>query len=113
MPSASDHHSLNVLIRKLESIGHLSDEERQAIQNLPAKTRVLKPGQDIVRDGDKPSQCCLILDGWACRYKILSQGRRQILSFHIAGDIADLQSLHLSVIDHRYGTLTTATVAFI
>jgi len=113
MPSASDHHSLYVLIRKLESIATLSTEERQAILSLPAKTRVLPPRQDIVRDGDKPSQCCLLLDGWACRYKLLSQGRRQILSFHVPGDIPDLQSLHLHTMDHSLGTLTEATIAFI
>jgi len=113
MPSASDTHSLNVLIRKLESIATLSDEERQAIQSLPVRTRVLQPRQDIVRDGDKPSQCCLLLDGWACRYKLLSEGRRQIFSFHVPGDIPDLQSLHLHTMDHSLGTLTEATVAFI
>jgi CRP-like cAMP-binding protein len=106
-------HSLRMLIRKLESIAHLSDEERQAIESLPIRTRVLQPRQDIVRDGDKPSQCCLLLDGWACRYKLLSEGRRQILSFHIPGDIGDLQSLHIQSMDHSLGTLTTATVAFI
>jgi CRP-like cAMP-binding protein len=102
-----------MLIRKLESIATLSDEERQAILSLPSKTRVLQAGQDIARDGDKPSQCCLLVDGWAYRYKILGEGRRQILSFHIAGDIPDLQSLHLHTMDHSLGTLTDATVAFI
>jgi len=113
MPSASDHHSLNVLIRKLESIATLSPEELQAILSLPVRTRVLEPRQDIVRDGDKPSQCCLLLDGWACRYKLLSQGRRQIFSFHVPGDIPDLQSLHIGTMDHSLATQTEATVAFI
>ncbi|GJE43582.1 Crp/Fnr family transcriptional regulator [Methylobacterium soli] len=113
MTSASDIHSKTVLVRKLESIATFSDEERQAILSLPSQTRVLKPGQDIVRDGDTPSQCCLILDGWAYRYKVLGEGRRQIFSFHIAGDIPDLQSLHLHTMDHTLATVTEATVAFI
>lgn len=113
MSSPSDMHSLNVLIRKLESIATLSEDERQAILSLPVRTRALSAGQDIVRDGDKPSQCCLMIDGWACRYKTLSEGRRQILSFHIPGDIPDLQSLHLHTMDHSLATLTEASVAFI
>src|SRR4051794_9716465 len=113
MPSASDTHSLNVLIRKLESIATLSPEERQAILSLPARTRVLQARQDIVRNGDKPSQCCLLLDGWAYRYKLLSQGRRQIFSFHVPGDVPDLQSLHIGTMDHSLATLTEATVAFL
>nr|WP_245265471.1 Crp/Fnr family transcriptional regulator [Methylorubrum extorquens] len=102
-----------MLIRKLESIATLSDEQRQAIENLPVRTYNLAARQDIMRDGDKPSHCCLILDGWACRYKLLGDGRRQILSFHIPGDVPDLQSLHIPTMDHGLATVTKATVAFI
>ena len=104
---------MTMLLRKLESIATLSEEERGAIHSLPARTRTLGPGQDVVREGDKPSQCCLMLNGWTCRYKILGEGRRQIFSFHIPGDIPDLQSLHLHTMDHSLGTMTDATVAFI
>src|ERR671932_177412 len=113
MPSAPDRHAMSMLIRKLESIATVSEAERRAIKSLPVRTQVLNARQDIVRDGDKPSHCCLILDGWACRYKLLSQGKRQILSFHIAGDIPDLQSLHIHTMDHSLATVTKATVAFI
>ena len=113
MPSAPEPHPTTLLIRKLESIATLSDEERQAIESLPVRINHLDARQDIVRDGDRPSHCCLILDGWACRYKLLSVGKRQILSFHIAGDIPDLQSLHVHTMDHSLATVTKATVAFI
>jgi CRP-like cAMP-binding protein len=111
--SASDQHGMTVLIRKLESIATLTNAERRAIESLPVRVRTLDARQDIVRDGDKPSHCCLILGGWACRYKLLSQGRRQILSFHIPGDIPDLQTLHLQTMDHSVATMKVATVAFI
>jgi CRP-like cAMP-binding protein len=104
---------LSPLVRKLESIVALTDEEREAALRLPVTLRALKPDQDIVRDQDRPSQCCLILDGFAFRYKMLPGGKRQILSFHIPGDVPDLQSLHLEVMDHSLGTLTAAKVAFI
>src|SRR5215203_6375668 len=41
------------------------------------------------------------------------RGKRQIFSFHIPGDIPDLQSLHLNVMDHNLGTLTPCKLAFI
>jgi CRP-like cAMP-binding protein len=113
MPAAPNPHPSTVLIRKLESIASLSDEERLAIESLPVRVQHLAGRQDIIRDGDKLPQCCLIISGWACRYKLLSAGKRQIFSFHIAGDIPDLQSLHVPAIDHSLATLTTATVAFI
>jgi CRP-like cAMP-binding protein len=75
--------------------------------------RDLKADQDIVRDQDRPSQCCLIVEGFACRYKVLPNGKRQIFSFHIPGDIPDLQSLQLEVMDHSLGTLVPSKVAFI
>lgn len=112
MPSPEPH-AMAMLVRKLESIADFSAEEREAILGLPLRTQALQAKQDIVRDGDRPSQCCLILNGWACRYKLLGEGRRQILSFHIPGDVPDLQSLHLQTMDHSLGTLTKATLAFI
>ncbi len=113
MSTARNLYSLSMLIRKLESIAPLSDEERRLIQHLPVTTYNLDARQDIARDGDRSTHCCLIVDGWACRYKLLNGGRRQILSFHIPGDILDLQSLHVPTMDHSLTTLTKAVIAFI
>jgi CRP-like cAMP-binding protein len=113
LPPAANQHATSMLIRKLESIATLSDAERRAIEGLPLRISVLEARQDIARDGDKPSHCCLVVDGWVCRYKLLSEGKRQIVSFHIAGDTPDLQSLHLHTMDHSLATVTNATLAFI
>ncbi|WP_336490021.1 Crp/Fnr family transcriptional regulator [Methylobacterium nigriterrae] len=111
--SVTADYSLTVLLRKLGSIGPLSPEERQAIERLPATVRVLEPRQEIVREGERPSHCFLVLDGWVCSYKIISQGRRQIFAFHVPGDLPDLQSLHVPVLDHSFCTLTHTTLAFV
>jgi CRP-like cAMP-binding protein len=100
-------------IRKLEGLFPLSDEEKQSLAELPLQVRGLRADQDIVREGDRPSQCCLLLEGFAYRYKLLDEGRRQIFSVHIAGDMPDLLSLHLPIMDHNLGTLTPSRVAFI
>ncbi|TXN33525.1 Crp/Fnr family transcriptional regulator [Methylobacterium sp. WL19] len=106
-------HLLQPMITKLESISPLTEEERQAVESLPVRAQALRADHDIIRDGETATQCCLILDGWACRYKIMGEGKRQIFSFHIAGDIPDLQSLHIPLMDHSLATKTDATVAFI
>ena len=106
-------HILHPLVRKLQTVFDLSEKEKEAVLTLPFLVRELKAGQDIVREQDRPSQCCVILDGFAFRYKIFDEGRRQILSFHIPGDIPDLQSLHLEVMDHSLATLVPTRVAFI
>lgn len=101
------------LLRKLETIVALSAEERQALEGVAGTVRHVAADHDILRDGDRPGECCLMLEGFACRYKLTRAGKRQIFSFHIAGDIPDLHSLHLSVMDHSLGTLTPSRLAFI
>ena len=111
MPTSS--HDAHPIIAKLESILTLTDEERAAIQRLPMQVMTLRADQDIVREGDRPSRCCLLLQGFACRYKVTAPGKRQIMAFHMLGDIPDLQSLHLTTLDHSLGTITPCEVGFI
>ena len=66
-----------------------------------------------MRTGDRPTRCFLVQDGFACSYKITGAGTRQILNFHVPGDVPDLQSLHLDVLDFSIGTITPCTVGFI
>jgi CRP-like cAMP-binding protein len=101
------------LVRKLESIGDMSADEKAAIYELPTQVRTLTDGEDIVLEGERPTQCCLILTGFVCRYKLLPDGRRQIFSFHTPGDFPDLQSLHVKTMDHSVATLAESRLGFI
>jgi CRP-like cAMP-binding protein len=110
---ASLHPHDNPLIRKLGSVFTLAEDERQALEALPMQVMVIKDDQDIVRMGDRPSRSCLILSGFAATYKVTAGGKRQIVSFAIAGDIPDLQSLHLKTLDTSIATISTCRVGFI
>jgi CRP-like cAMP-binding protein len=103
----------NPAIRKLENFSTLSDEEKRALDEAIGRTKEVGAGEDVVRDGACPSDCTLIVKGFACRYKVLEDGRRQIMSFHIPGDICDLQSLLLEKMDHGIGALVPCKVALI
>jgi CRP-like cAMP-binding protein len=107
------HHHTAALIRKLESIEPLTAEEKAALLRLPLRLKSVPAHQDIVSAGDRPTESCLVVHGLACRYILTEEGKRQILSFHIAGDIPDLQSLHLRIMDHSLGTLVPCQLAFI
>jgi CRP-like cAMP-binding protein len=107
------HPHTAALIRKLESITPLAPEAAAALLRLPLRLKTVPADQDIVREGDTPSECCLIVEGFACRYNTTAEGKRQIHSFHISGDIPDLQTLHLHVMDHNLGTLVPSKLAFI
>jgi CRP-like cAMP-binding protein len=107
------HPDYNPMIRKLESVFTLTDDERQALETLPMQVQVIKADQDLVREGDRPSRSCLLLSGFACTYKVTVQGKRQIVSFNLPGDIPDLQSLHLKTLDNSLSTIGTCRVGFI
>lgn len=104
---------LGALVRKLGGADRLSKADRYAIERLPVTIRMVGPQQDIVPEGCPSSSCCIVLDGWTCCYQMLNEGRRPILSFHIPGDMPDLQGLHLSDTDFGMAALTAATVAFV
>jgi CRP-like cAMP-binding protein len=101
------------LLRKLESIGDPSEAEHQALASLRPTIKMFGAREDIVREGERPSIVCLILEGFACRYAMVPSGRRQIMSLHIPGDIPDLQSLFIKVMDHTLATLVPTKVALI
>jgi CRP-like cAMP-binding protein len=69
--------------------------------------------QDIVSDGSQPTDISLISEGFACRYKLLWDGRRQITAFLIPGDICDLRGLLLRKMDHGVAALTSCQIAII
>src|SRR3954447_13395471 len=99
-------------VKRLESIVELSSEDIRLLSEMPTSVRSYGTDQDIVREGDTPSQCCLLLDGFLYRHKIANGSERQIMSFHVPGDIPDLHSLHLSRMDHNLTSLGSV-VAFI
>lgn len=73
----------------------------------------MAPGTDLVRQGDKPDVSIFLLSGMLGRYRTLGGGERQYLALHIAGDLPDLQSLFLGVMDHSLVALSDAEVAYL
>ena len=68
--------------------------------------REVEARRDVVREGEKPRAMNLVLDGWACRYKQMPDGRRQVLSFFVPGDLCDSNVFLLDEIDHSIGAIT-------
>lgn len=108
-----DGRSLERMLRKLELRVRLSQGDRQALLALPYTSRTLEPSTYILREGDLPVHCAVLLDGFAYRQKISGDGGRQILGIHVPGDMLDLQNLFLDVADHNVQTLTRSEVAFV
>jgi len=101
------------LTRKLQVSTLVEPDDIAAIERLPIIIKDVPTHTAIVRESEHSTQCCLLVEGFACRSKTTDAGKRQILSIHIAGEIPDLQSLHLGVMDHDLTTLSPSTGGFI
>jgi CRP-like cAMP-binding protein len=111
--TSNDNDAFTRLIRKLDRLAELDDADRDAIRALPFKLKSAPAHHYLVREGDIASECCVLLKGYACRHKTTSSGNRQIVSFHMPGDILDLQHLLLSRADHNLQTITEVTFAWV
>jgi CRP-like cAMP-binding protein len=105
------HEGVERAIRRLESRGALTDAGRQAIRDLPFAFKTLEPATYIVREGEPPAHCALLLAGYAYRHKVTGDGARQILSLHMTGEFLDLQNSFLDVADHNVQALTRVEIA--
>jgi CRP-like cAMP-binding protein len=105
--------STETLVRRLRADRRLSSEHLSALEAIPIVIKQVPENTIIVKEGDRPQQCCLLIEGFASRSKVTMSGIRQIVSFHISGDIPDLQSLFLNVMDHDLNTISPATLGFI
>jgi CRP-like cAMP-binding protein len=103
----------NLLRTKLAQHVDLDPADEAAIHLLPATTKLLSPGEDIVRQGDRPDAAVFVLSGMLARYHTLGGGDRQYLEFSIAGDLPDAQSLYLDIMDHSVCSMDDSRIALL
>lgn len=96
----------------LEAFAKLSQQDRALIDRLIRKNvREIPARRDLVREGEKPRAVNVVLEGWACRYKQLPDGRRQVVSFFLPGDLCDANVFILREMDHSIGAITRVRYA--
>ncbi|WP_102960245.1 Crp/Fnr family transcriptional regulator [Mangrovicella endophytica] len=107
MGQASDTGAASMLMRHLGNFMDVTERESEAIAAALAGP-VLAAGArtDLMTEGEAPRAVLLIVSGWACRYKMLEDGRRQIVAILLPGDLCDLNNGVLAQMDHSIGTLT-------
>lgn len=98
---------------KLEAFTRLSPDDREALAQVSRNFRFVDARRDVISEGDRPRHVHLVLDGWACRYKQLPDGKRQIVSLFVPGDFCDVNVYILKAMDHGIGAITRLKVALI
>jgi CRP-like cAMP-binding protein len=99
------------LIRKFEHFAPLSETERQVLSEAGSQVRRYGPHEDLILEGSATDGVKLILEGFACRYKLLPDGRRQIVAYLVPGDLCDVRVFMLKRMDHSIGTLSAVEAA--
>lgn len=98
-------------VRKLLSLAHLREEDCHLyLEALGRRVRHIPARTDITHEGDNPRAVRVVLEGWACRYKELPDGRRQILAFFVPGDLCDSAVFLLDQMDHSIAAITPVTL---
>ena len=95
---------------KLEHGACLTDADRAVLQELASRTRRVAANHDIITDGERPERVHLVMEGFACRYKLLPDGGRQIMAVLVPGDFCDLHVAILGEMDHSIGTSWGCTI---
>jgi CRP-like cAMP-binding protein len=101
----------SVLARKLGRFVSFTEDELRGLQQLEEPRQKVEAHTELTFEGQARQDCYVLLEGWAAGYKLLPDGKRQIINFSIPGDFLGLRSFLLRAADHSVVTLTEAWVS--
>ena len=101
---------MNLLTRKLEQFGPLPESAKKHLDDVMKRGRRVGARQEIIREGDSSGDVRVILDGFACCYKLLRSGQRHTFACLVPGDFSAIDGHLLPATDHVLGTLSPCTV---
>lgn len=101
------------LLRRSAAFQDFTPEDLRLIASFKTQHRFSLAHSDLILDGEKQSGFSTLLSGWAFSYKILFDGRRQILSVLLPGDTIGLDAVVLGQAHSSVQALTdVATCVF-
>ena len=109
----ADAHPLDPLLTRWSKHVKLSADDQEALLALPFKRKTFGKDAYLLREGQRVTDCALLLKGFAFRQKLLRDGSRQIISFHIPGEFVDLQNTLIEIADHNVQSLNRCDAAII
>jgi CRP-like cAMP-binding protein len=101
----------SALARKLGRFFPLGPDELAALAGLEAHPRPVAAGAGLVRERETGQRAFVLQQGWACCYKLLPDGGRQVIDVRLPGDFVGLRSVLLRTADHSADAVTDAVVA--
>jgi CRP/FNR family transcriptional regulator, anaerobic regulatory protein len=93
-------------LRKRPSLREFSAEELAFVKTFKVDELRVDAGASFLREGARSEHLYTVLNGWAFRYKMLDDGRRQILNYALPADMVGLQGALMNEMEHSVEALT-------
>ncbi|MEI9404122.1 Crp/Fnr family transcriptional regulator [Mesorhizobium argentiipisi] len=103
----------NAFVAKVTGFGGLREDDRKWLEKVSTNPRTVARNVDLITEGEAPDHLMVILEGFAYRYKIILEGKRQIFAYLVPGDFCDLHVAILNTMDHSIATLSPCRIAYI
>lgn len=97
-------------LRREKSFRDFSDEELAFVSSFKRGELMVDKGATVLCEGTKTPHLHTVLTGWGFRYKLLPDGRRQIVNYVMPGDLVGLQGTLMSEMQHSMETLSPMTL---
>ncbi len=101
----------NAFTDKLRRLADLGPTDLEALEALCSQVRVYAAGESVLAEGLASRHLHVVLEGWASRYRTLSDGRRQFPALFLSGDVCDLDRLQINPLCSGTIALTSCMVA--
>jgi len=85
-----EHWSRHPFVARLNQYIDLSEGDLHSLWRLMEAELTVKKRRDLVVDGYEYRKLCFVEDGFAARYKLLRNGKRQVVNFVLPGDVVGL-----------------------
>jgi CRP-like cAMP-binding protein len=93
-------------LRKRSSLREFTSDELAFVKQFKIDELRVDAGASFLRQGASSEHLYTVLSGWAFRYKMLDDGRRQILNYALPADMVGLQGALMREMEHSVEALT-------
>ena len=99
-------HLTSLIASKLDTHFAFLPEDKAVLDSLEIHRRVFMKGCDIIHEGQQLQNAYILCTGWACSYKLMRNGTRQVINFYVPGDLIGIRRLLLPDSDDNLCAIT-------